>query len=292
MYHDYPDHWKRLLIEGLKEDGSPWDWTTLGTIDVQSTLTKKNARIRARVIAKSNGVWAAHGLVEAVSSLSERIRILQAPQAGAPFKKGDTLIRLTGPVSEIFALERPFLNLAAYSCGIATRTAALVELVSMACPRRTPRVVLTRKTLPGFRDLAVQSVILGGGFPHRLNLAAGVLIKENHIEAAGGIKKAILAVRKVAPHGLKIEVEVRNLKELVSALDAGAEGVLLDNFTGLEVRQALKTVKKHPKRAFVEVSGGINESNISDYAIEGVDVISVGGLTHSVISADLSWLVY
>ena len=284
MYHEIPNHWKRLLIEGLEEDGTPWDWTTLGSV-------RGNPKITAKVFAKSNGVWAGHDLARTLPEIHRKISLIKNLRSGEPFFVGDLLLHLEGPLRPIFALERPFLNLAAYSSGICTATAGLVKRVQRLCPKDTPRITLTRKTLPGYRDVAIQSVILGGGFPHRLNLASGILIKENHIAAAGGIQKAVEGVRQIAPHGLRVEVEVRNLKELALAIKAGVEGVLLDNFGQDTLVRALKELRKLAPKPFVEVSGGIHEGNVGDYALPGVDVISVGNLTHSVKSSDFTWLV-
>jgi nicotinate-nucleotide pyrophosphorylase (carboxylating) len=223
--------------------------------------------------------------------MGEPLTLKAQLEDGRSFKPGDVLVALKGPARTLLALERPFLNLASYVSGIATRTQGLVKLVHSECPKRPPRVTSTRKTLPGYRDIAVYGVIAGGGHAHRTSLSGGVLIKENHVAAAGGIARAIEGVREVAPHGLKIETEVRDLKELSQALSAGAEGVLLDNFTPQLVKEALRLIDKQPSRPVVEVSGGLSEENIASYAIEGVDVLSVGSLTHSVTAVDLSLLV-
>jgi nicotinate-nucleotide pyrophosphorylase (carboxylating) len=184
--------------------------------------------------------------------------------------------------------ERSFINLAAYCGGIAFQTRRLLELVNKKGMKNPPRITGTRKTLPGYRDLAIQSSIIGGAHPHRYNLSGGLLIKENHIRAAGSIAKAIHQARQTAPHLLKIEIEVRNLNELKEATDSGAEVIMLDNFSPELVLEAVKT--KSQQTCF-EVSGGINESNIDQYLIEGLDVISIGSITHSVKSIDLSLLV-
>ena len=159
--------------------------------------------------------------------------------------------------------------------------------------KNPPRLTGTRKTLPGYRDLAVQSSLIGGAHPHRYNLSGGLLIKENHIAAAGSIVHAISNAREVAPHLLKVEIEVKNITELREAIAAGAEVIMLDNFTPEQIREAikLKPARTSGTGVLFEVSGGINLSNISDYAIEGLDVISVGSITHSVKSIDLSLLV-
>jgi len=285
--------WKDLLTQGLEDDDWRWDWTTLGT------LRNSSQKLRARVIAKSPGVWAATPLIEAVNdhcqsqkgALSVRTRFCN----GQSFRPGAVVAEWQGFGRLVLAFERPFLNLASFVCGIATRTAALVQKVEEACPQRTPRVTSTRKTLPGYRDLSIAGVLAGGGYSHRMTLSGGVLIKENHIAAAGGIKKAIEGVRSVAPHGLKIEIEVRSLRELQEVLKAQAEVIMLDNFTSDQVRKALfwmnRQVHRARQRPLIEISGGLNEQNIADYAIEGVDVLSIGSLTHSVKAVDFSLLV-
>ena len=244
MYHTHPDIWKDHLCAALKEDGWPWDWTSLGILTAEAGTKKNNGfEIQAKVIAKSEGVWAAEGLVSSLSQIA-KIRLENQVPDGGRFKPGDVLVKIKGPTLEVLAWERPFLNLAAYASGIATATARLVSEVKKACPRNTPRVCLTRKTLPGYRDIAIHAVRLGGGFPHRVTLAGGVLIKENHIAAAGGIRKAIEGARAAAPHGLKIEIEVRSLSELKEAVSAGAEGVLLDNFSPALALEGLKFLKQ------------------------------------------------
>ena len=282
--------WKEKLLQGLKDDGAPWDWTGLGAFG------KREPRIRARIVAKSPGVWAAHGLAAAAESLAQDewgaiVKIRSRVQDGAILRAGTVVAEWSGPASALLALERPYLNLASFVSGIATRTHGLVKQVQKHRVSPSPRVTLTRKTLPGYRDLSIHGVICGGGSPHRATLAGGVLIKENHIAASKGIKNAIQGVRSVAPHGLKMEVEVRNSKELEQALMTGVDGVLLDNFSPKEVRLAIKRINELVVRPFVEVSGGIHEDNIGAYVLPGVDVISVGSLTHSVTALDLTFLV-
>jgi nicotinate-nucleotide pyrophosphorylase (carboxylating) len=303
---------KALLRQGLADDGWPWDWTSLGSL--KDPLKK----VKAQVIAKAHGVWAGASLVKAVENLAKEIGAengMTSPsffsakifsKDGASVKPGQSICEWTGPASLILALERPFLNLASYSSGIATATRELVSQVERACPRKTPKVTATRKTLPGYRDLAIYGLQVGGGFSHRVSLSGGVLIKENHIASAGSITRAIAGCRAVAPHGLKIEVEVTSIRELEEALAAQAEVILLDNFSVEEVRKAILLVDKRfvtrntqnakagnttPLRPVIEISGGLNISNIARYAIPGVDILSVGSITLSVQGLDLSLLV-
>lgn len=288
--------WKELLTQGLEEDDWRWDWTTLGTLKVPQQ------KLKASVRAKSHGVWAGSPLVDAVNEHPENIQAAHSNEVGPliarsylkdgeHFEPGTIVAELEGPGRLLLAFERPFLNLASFVSGIATRTADLVARVQSACPNKTPKVTSTRKTLPGYRDLSIHGVRAGGGYSHRMSLSGGVLIKENHIAAAGGIREAIEGVRKIAPHGLKVEVEVRSIEELRDALKANAEIVMLDNFNPNQVREALRVVHEASFHPLIEVSGGLNEKNISTFAIEGVDVLSVGSLTHSVQAVDLSLLV-
>ncbi len=275
--------WKPLIERGLADDDWERDWTALG-------CTRSRAPVTARLVAKQAGVWAGEGILRAAEAVAgERgmpIRLSRLLQDSANIREDQVVCVWRGNVRMALALERTAINLAAWASGVATATDELVRLARKACPRETPRICPTRKTLPGYRDLAIHAVKCGGGYPHRTSLASGVLIKENHVVAAGGIARAIAGSRMVAPHGLKIECEVRNLKELRAALKAEVDGVLLDNFTPSEVRKALQW----KGRAFFEVSGGINRLNVGMYAIQGVDVLSVGGLTHSPRSLDLSLL--
>lgn len=301
-----PEPWKaafqqsfrKWIEQGLDEDGSPWDWTTLGTM-----VQPRSAATNARVIAKSDGVWAGEALVQALNRVyRDRFSsvTLQTPGRvfatsnfgdGARVKKGDVLCEWSGAAPAILALERPFLNLAAFASGIATQARALVDAVQAACPECPPRVTSTRKTLPGYRDLSVYGVICGGGISHRINLAGGVLIKENHVASAGSIRSALDGARAVAPHSLRLEIEVRDESELQQAIDAGADAVLLDNFSPDQVRAALSRIAGCGRQIVTEISGGLNESNIASYAIPGVDVLSVGSITHSVKALDFSLLV-
>jgi nicotinate-nucleotide pyrophosphorylase (carboxylating) len=287
-YHEFLPIWKNLLQTGLKDDGWPWDFTSKGIPE---------RKIKSQVIAKSSGIWAASTLTDALNALAPEMSTAKGFAAsslledGIKLKPGMVVAELVGPASLVLAFERPYLNLASYVSGVATATENLVSIVRKACRANPPRVSPTRKTLPGYRDVAILGVEIGGGVPHRMNLAAGVLIKENHIASAGGIHHAVNAAREVAPHLLRIEVEVRNEKELAQAIESSADVVMLDNFTPEQVKKALLVIEKSTHRPLVEVSGGINEATIGQYALSGVDIISVGALTHSVKALDLSLLV-
>jgi nicotinate-nucleotide pyrophosphorylase (carboxylating) len=160
-----------------------------------------------------------------------------------------------------------------------------------------PRITATRKTLPGYRDLALEGVLAGGGMSHRYHLAGGLLLKENHMALVGGVEPAVRLARAHAPHVFRVECEVRNSEELAQALRAGAEVVMLDNFSSEEVSRALQQIRDYCRAEtrsalpWVEVSGGLSEKNISRYVQPGVSLFSSGSLTHSVDAVDLSLLV-
>jgi nicotinate-nucleotide pyrophosphorylase (carboxylating) len=291
---------KTLILRGLEEDGYGLDWTTLGVEKARSEKRGKTTAKRARIVAKANGVFFGEASGRAAEMISEEIGFPFGVRAlvrdGTPVKPGTVVAEWKGAPEGILAIERPYLNVVSYLSGIATRTRRFVSLVDGAwratrSGEETPRVTPTRKTLPYYRDSAIAAVMAGGGIAHRVSLSGGVLIKENHIATAGGIRAAIRGVRAVAPHLLKIEVEVRNLKELREALAENADAIMLDNFSPKAVREALEIVKASGMDPVIECSGGISEETVSEYVIPGVHVLSVGGLTHSVKALDLSLLV-
>lgn len=191
------------------------------------------------------------------------------------------VMRVAGPTRSLLSAERTALNFVQRASGIATATARYVALVAGT----RAQIVDTRKTAPGFRLLDKAAVRAGGGHNHRADLASGVLIKDNHIAACGGVREAIERARAYAPHTVKIECEVTNLQQLDEALAAKAEILLLDNMTPKEVAIAVSRIAG---RALTEVSGGITHETVRAYAEAGPDLISIGALTHSVKAADLS----
>jgi len=298
MYHDpaVASQWKPLLNAGLADDGWPWDWTTQGALGA-----KAGDKARARIIAKSPGIWCGTSLslaVEAVArDLGLEIRAKSAFADGQPCRKGEMVCEWKGAARGVLAFERPFLNLASHASGIATETSMLTALVARAWRKVSkgsapaPRLTLTRKTLPYYRDLGIYAVQCGGGYAHRISLSGGVLIKENHIARAGGIIKAVDGARRLAPHSLRVEVEVRNLDELAEALEAHADIVMLDNFSPALVKKAVKMLETSVSVPLIEISGGLNEKTIESFVLPGVDVLSIGALTHTVKPLDLSLLV-
>lgn len=283
---------KKHLEQGLQEDQWQWDFTGIGSGESQKSQT-------AHVIAKSNGIFVGEALCSAAELLAKdlglNLQVKPLAKDGSKVQKKLKVVKLSGDPRAVLAFERPLLNLMAYLSGVATQTAAVTQKIKTESKKKKlkqpPRLTLTRKTLPYYRDLCIDAVIAGGGHPHRVSLSGGILIKENHIAAAGGVLKATQGVRAVAPHGLKIEIEVRNFDELSQALDAGVEAVLLDNFSPSQVKKAVSLIQRSNSKVVVEVSGGITEKNISSYIIPGVDVISMGGLTHTVQPLDLSLLM-
>ncbi len=283
--------WKKLIQTGLDGDAIAFDWTARAA-EAARQKNNKNAITRATLIAKSTGVWAAESGLTAVTLLSREmgmpIEVTSTLKNGDPLSPKQKICEWSGTPDAIVTFERTFINLAAYACGIATQTRALVQKAQAKGLKKTPRITATRKTLPGYRDLAIDSTLIAGAHPHRYNLSGGLLLKENHIAAAGGIKAALDQARSTAPHLLKLEIEVRNIQELNEAISGGAEVIMLDNFSPTQVREAIAL---KPQATLYEVSGGIHFDNIDGYLIEGLDVISVGSLTHSVQATDLSLLM-
>jgi nicotinate-nucleotide pyrophosphorylase (carboxylating) len=200
---------------------------------------------------------------------------------GCRAKKGDVIAEVSGSLSNILQVERVALNIFQRMSGIATLTAKYVEAV-----RGTKAKILdTRKTMPGLRVLDKMAVRIGGGYNHRTGLYDGVLIKDNHIEAAGGITAAVKAQRKRLPHTLKIEVETKNIQEVKEALKCGVDVIMLDNMTIPAMKKAVDFVAG---RALLEASGNVSLQSVSEIAATGVDLISIGELTHSVRAADIS----
>jgi len=296
MSHSFLDA-KHFFRASLHEDGWPSDWTTLGS--VKDPLKK----VRAQLIAKAPGIWAGTALTYSLNSVAHEMAETTTGhflaksllEDGSSVKSGQRVAEWSGSAGLVLALERPYLNLAQFAGGIATATHELVAIVKKACPKSTPRVTATRKTLPYYRDLAFYALQVGGGHVHRSNLAGGVLIKENHIAAAGGIAQVIRGTRAVAPHGLKIEIEVTNLQEFETAIEERADVIMLDNFSIEDTKRAVKVVAGFfapgsPGMPLIAVSGGLSTSNIGKYAIPGIDILSVGSLTHSVRALDISLL--
>ena len=224
------------------------------------------------------GMDVVHIVFEKVNA---KIKCLSFVPDGNYVKVGDTIAAYEGSTRALLVGERVALNFLQHMCGIATVAYRYTKLVEGT----KARVIDTRKTTPGLRILEKYAIRVGGAANHRFGLDDGILIKDNHIEAAGGITEAINAARAGAPHTLRIEVEVVDLDGLREAIDAGAEAVMLDNMNCDTMREAVKIADG---RVILEASGGITEANVAEVAATGVDLISSGALTHSVKALDIS----
>jgi nicotinate-nucleotide pyrophosphorylase (carboxylating) len=266
---------KKIIESALAEDIGTGDITTGATVSPKKKGT-------AQAMAKSDFVIAGLEVFEAVfQTVDNDIRVKKMISDGSRVRKGDIIAEVTGNLSGILQAERVALNLFQRMCGIATLTAKYVEAVR----GKKTKILDTRKTVPGLRILDKMAVRIGGGTNHRTGLYDGVLIKDNHIEAAGGITAAVHAQRKCLSHHLKIEVETKNIQEVKEALKCGVDIIMLDNMTVDAMRKAVDFVAG---RALLEASGNVNLGSIAEIAETGVDLISVGELTHSVRAADIS----
>jgi nicotinate-nucleotide pyrophosphorylase (carboxylating) len=259
----------------------------LGKGDLTTRLTvAKDIRARAQIAAKEPAIVAGLPLLHKVcAAVGGGIDVAEVVADGARVTVGDILAGLVGPAHRLLAAERIMLNFLQHLCGVATITNRFVTAVSgCGC-----RIVDTRKTIPGLRVLEKYAVRVGGGFNHRHGLDDGILIKNNHITAAGGVSAAVAAARAGAPHGLKIEVECSTLGEVGEALAAGTEIILLDNMAPDTIAEAVRRIAG---RALTEASGGIGLDNVRAVAEAGVDIISIGALTHSAPAIDIHMTLF
>lgn len=265
----------KIIALALEEDASLNDVTSKAV--VPPTLRVK-ARITARQRLVVSGSSAALRVFEMIDpAVSAQLNV----DDGTEVLAGDVIANILGPARSILAGERVALNLLQQLCGVATLTQKFCNVIKGT----SAKIVDTRKTLPGIRMLQKQAVLDGGGANHRMSLADGVLIKDNHIAAAGSISQAIQLARRGAHHLLKVEVEVETLDGVREALGAGADVVMLDNMPPDMIAAAVELIDG---RAVVEASGGISLDNVLEVAKTGVDLISVGCLTHSAPACDVS----
>jgi nicotinate-nucleotide pyrophosphorylase (carboxylating) len=266
-----------IIRNALQEDIGTGDVTTLATIE-------PGIMARAELVAKEDFVLAGIDVARRVfQTLDATVAFERLNGDGLSVRRGEVLAWLKGEASVLLQGERVALNLLQRMSGIATLTARFVREVEGT----GATIVDTRKTMPGLRVLDKYAVRMGGGHNHRTSLYDGVLIKENHVAAAGGITTAVSRARERVPHTLKIEVETRDLEEVAEAVAAGADIILLDNMDNATLRQAVELVAG---RARTEASGGVNLETVRAIAETGVDLISVGALTHSVRAVDISML--
>jgi nicotinate-nucleotide pyrophosphorylase (carboxylating) len=271
-------HVRRLIDLALDEDLGRGDITTSATVG--GSATTATAIMNARVPMTVFGLDVAAAVFALVDA---RIDVERHASDGAGVDgKRAPLLTARGPAAEILMAERTALNFVQRLSGVATMARRHAdEVAGTRC-----RVIDTRKTTPGFRVLEKAAVLAGGCANHRFDLGSGILIKDNHIAACGGVTAAVERARAHAPHPLRIECEVTNLAQLDEALAAGAEVVLLDNMTPAEVEVAAARAHAHGP-VLVEVSGGITLATLRAYALAGADLISVGALTHSAPAVDI-----
>jgi len=265
----------KILQNALREDIGTGDLTVMATIP-EDTVT------RAVIHVKEDGVVAGLPVAARVFGLlSPEVVFNPRKNDGDPVGRGDIIAELNGPARAILTGERVALNILQRLSAIATRTHKIAGILA----DYKTIVVDTRKTTPGLRMLEKYAVRVGGGRNHRFGLYDGILIKDNHIKVAGGVQKAVMLAKQKAPHTIKVEVEVETLAGVEEALAAGADIIMLDNMDLPQVREAVGIIAG---RAPVEVSGGITEDRVRDLAEAGVDIISMGALTHSVKALDIS----
>jgi nicotinate-nucleotide pyrophosphorylase (carboxylating) len=265
-----------LVQRTLGEDlGLAGDLTTNAAIDAA-------ARGRAEIVARQAGTIAGLDVALAVfPALDPDVTATPAVVDGEQVAAGATLARVHGPTRALLTGERSALNLLGHASGVATATRAVVDAVAGT----GVRIVDTRKTTPGLRALEKHAVRCGGGHNHRFGLFDAVMLKDNHLVAAGGIAVAVAAVRERIGHAVHVEVEVEHLEQIPEALAAGVDSILLDNLGDDELRDAVALVAG---RALTEASGGITPERAAAVASTGVDVISLGWLTHSAASLDVA----
>lgn len=274
-----PDRWIRAAME--EDLGDFGDISTLASIPANQTGT-------ATLLAKENGVFAGKTIFDRIFQFLEpEARIAWNTDDGLEIHFGETLAQVHGRVHTLLSGERLALNTVQRMSAIATQTRTLTELIRKTGSRT--RLLDTRKTTPLFRYFEKEAVRIGGGHNHRFGLYDMVMLKDNHVDAAGGIRKAVeRTVNWLKEKGLdrKIEVETRNLDEVQEALSCeGVHRIMFDNFTPDQIREALKLVNGKTE---TEASGGIHAGNLAEYAATDVDFISMGALTHSVRNMDLS----
>jgi nicotinate-nucleotide pyrophosphorylase (carboxylating) len=269
---------QRILDLALEEDVGRGDATTAAVID-------DSQEAEAEIIARERAVICGLGVVEAVFTRFDwRTRVRMKVADGDPAQPGTVVASVRGPAAALLAGERTALNFLQHLSGISTVTQAFVAAAEGA----KLRVTDTRKTTPGLRALEKYAVRVGGGASHRSDLASGILIKDNHIALVGSVREAVRRARNNGPHTLRVVVEVDTLAQLDEAIEAGAEGILLDNFQTRDLIDAVKRVRERRPQTVVEASGGVTLDRIHEISKTGVDVISVGSLTHSARAINFS----
>jgi len=266
-----------IIINALKEDIGTGDVTT-------STTIPEDKKVTGRFIAKEDGVICGLDICERVFKiLDEKIEFTVNKKDGESVKDGEIIGVVSGNARNVLTAERTAINLLQRMSGIATQTSKAVAQVKLSGTKA--KIADTRKTTPGLRALEKYAVKTGGGINHRFNLADGILIKDNHIAAAGGIINAVECARANAPHTLKIEVECETMKDVEDAVAAKADIIMLDNMSNEDMKKAVGFIGG---RAITEASGNMGDKDLRAAAETGVDIISIGAITHSVRSLDIS----
>jgi nicotinate-nucleotide pyrophosphorylase (carboxylating) len=268
------------LVRFLKDDIGQGDSTT-------SAIIPKDLIVTAKVIAKETGIVA--GVKEAVILAQfMELKVKTNIDDGDEVKNKQVLMQITGNAQTILAVERTLLNLLSRMSGIATATHRLVKKLETI--KSQAKIAATRKTAPGLSYFDKKAIVIGGGDPHRLHLDDMILIKDNHIALIGNPVEAVKLAKKHASFSKKLEIEVANVKDLLQVAKAGADIIMLDNFTPEETDKAAELLKnaKLPHKVLLEVSGGINDETLMKYAQTKVDIISIGALTHSTKTLDIS----
>lgn len=268
----------------LREDIGPGDVTS------QSILPAGHMS-RAVIHAKEAGIAAGIPVAEAVfAEVDPALSVKRMAADGDALTRGDVLLEIEGSTLAILSGERLALNLLQRLSGIATKTKEFVDAVKdLVSP---PRIVDTRKTTPGLRVLEKYAVRIGGGHNHRFALFDAVLLKDNHIKAAGGVKEAVSRARHYIPHTMTIEVEVESLEQVKEAIEAAADIIMLDNMPLEMMRTAVQHIRAASPGIVIEASGGVSLETVRSIAGTGVDIISSGALTHSVKALDISLDLY
>lgn len=267
---------KELLESALSEDIGMGDLTTNAIFNSGDTAL-------GTFVAKTDGILAGLGIIESIYSLFEQQPSVHLfKQDGEHVAKGQVIAEVEGSIQTLLSSERVILNLLQHLSGIATATHQVIAALN----DNSISVVDTRKTLPGLRGMQKYAVTCGGGKNHRFRLDDGIMIKDNHIKAAGSIAQAVKKVRDKTGHMVKIEVETETKEQVLEAIEAKADVIMLDNRTPEQVREFVSII---PDEIIVEVSGGITPDNISNYKGCGAHVISLGWLTHSVKALDISF---
>jgi len=266
---------EQLIDLAIAEDLGSGDITT-------DSLVTPDLEGKAVILAKEPLVLAGLETARRVFARFDDQTVIEATKGdGDLIQAGETVIKLTGKLAALLKAERIALNFLQRLCGIATHVRAYMDEIGDSAVR----LVDTRKTTPGWRVLEKYAVRVGGAANHRMGLYDGVLIKDNHIAACGGVKPAILRARQTVSHLVRIEVEVSTLEETGQALEAGADVIMLDNMDAPQIRQAVDLIGRN---ALVEVSGNVTKDRLKVLAATGVDLISIGALTHAARSVDIS----